>query len=66
VRREGLPVVAVGATACAACCAAPVLGALGITVGLAAAAWLVGGVLLAALVLGAGLGVVRRRRRVPA
>jgi len=66
VRREGLSLVAVGATACVACCAAPILGVLGLTVGVAAVGWLLGGVLVALAVLTVGLGVVRRRRRLPA
>jgi hypothetical protein len=66
VNQEGLPVVAVGAAACLACCAPPILGALGLTVGLAAVGWLLGGVLLAATVLALGLAVAQRRRRAAA
>jgi hypothetical protein len=67
VKRDGIPVVAVGAAACVACCAPPILGALGLTVGLTAfAGWLVGGVLLAATVLALGLAIVLRRRRAAA
>ena len=64
MNREGIPVVAVGA-ACVACCAPPILGALGLTVGLAAVGWLLSGVLLAAtlLALALGLAIVHRRRR---
>ena len=59
-----IPVVAVGA-ACVACCAPPILGALGLTVGLAAVGWLLSGVLLAAtlLALALSLAIVHRRRR---
>ena len=62
--RAALPVVAVGAAACVACCAPPILAAVGITVGLSGLAWFTGGLLLAAVValLGAAF-VVRRRRR---
>ena len=58
---EGIPVVAVGVAACVACCAPPILGSLGLTVGLAAVGWLLGGVLLAATALALGLGNRRRR-----
>ena len=63
MNREGIPVVAVGAAACVACCAPPILAALGLTVGLAAVGWLLGGVLFAATPLALGLGLVHRRRR---
>ena len=53
--------IAVAAAACVACCAPPVLGALGITLGVAALAWFAVGLLAAAVVLTVGLGVVRRR-----
>jgi hypothetical protein len=62
VKREGVPFVAIGAAACVACCAPPILAAVGITVGLATAAWLVGGVLAAAAVVLGGTLVIRRRR----
>ena len=65
MNREGIPVVAVGA-ACVACCAPPILGALGLTVGLAAVGWLLSGVLLAATLLALGLAIVHRRRRAAA
>ncbi len=64
--RQGIPVVAVGAAACAACCVPPILGALGVTIGLAAVGWLLGGLLVAAAVLAVGLGIVHRRRRAAA
>lgn len=64
--RDRLQVVAVGVAACVGCCAAPILGALGITVGLAAVAWLAFGVLAAGLVAAGGAVVIRRRRRVAA
>ncbi|MET0149591.1 MAG: hypothetical protein ABW009_06520 [Acidimicrobiales bacterium] len=64
--REGIPVVAVGAAACVACCAPPILGALGLTVGLAAVGWLLSGVLLASTLLALGLAIVLRRRRTAA
>jgi hypothetical protein len=66
VSREGLRFVAVGAAACAGCCAVPILGALGITVGAAAAAWFAFGLLAAGAVLAVGLSVIRHRRRAPA
>ena len=53
--------IAVAAAACVACCAPPILGAIGITVGVAALAWLAVGLLAAVLVLSIGLAVVRRR-----
>jgi hypothetical protein len=62
VKRDGIPVVATGVAACAACCAAPVVGALGITVGLAALLWLTAGLLAAGIALLVGLAVIRRRR----
>jgi hypothetical protein len=58
VKREPIAVVA---AACVACCAPPVLGALGITLGVAALAWLAAGLVAAAVVLTIGLAVVRRR-----
>jgi hypothetical protein len=58
VKREP---IAVAGAACAACCAPPVLGALGITVGVVALAWLAVGLLAAAVALTVGLAVVRRR-----
>lgn len=61
--RTALPVVAVGVAACAACCAPPILGAIGITVGLAGLAWLAGGLLVAAVVALAGSALIVRRRR---
>lgn len=61
-RGESLPVVAVGVVACAVCCAPPILAAVGITVGLSAVAWLVGGLLAAAAVALVGVVVIRRRR----
>jgi hypothetical protein len=64
--REALPVVAVGAAACVACCAPPILGALGLTVGLSGLAWLAGGLLAAVVVAAVGTGVVIRRRRAAA
>jgi hypothetical protein len=60
-RGESLPVVAVGVAACAACCAPPVLAAVGVTVGLSAVAWLAGGLLAAAAVAFVGAMVIRRR-----
>ena len=63
MNREGIPVVAVGAAACVACCAPPILGALGLTVGLAAVGWLLSGVLLAATLLALGVAIVHWRRR---
>ena len=60
--REGLPVVAVGVAACAACCAPPLLAAVGITVGLSAVAWGAGGVLAAVAMGLVGALVIRRRR----
>lgn len=65
MNREGIPVVAVGA-ACVACCAPPILGALGLTVGLAAVGWLLSGVLLAATLVALSLAIVHRRRRAAA
>ncbi len=65
--RTGLSVVAVGAAACVACCAPPILGAIGITAGLSGLAWFAGGLLLAAaVVLGGSALIVRRRRRAAA
>jgi len=62
--RTTLPVVAVGAAACVACCAPPILAAIGVTVGLSSLAWFAGGLLLAAAVALAGsLWIVRRGRR---
>jgi len=58
MKRE--PIVVAGA-ACVACCAPPILGALGLTIGLAALAWLAVGLLAAAVVVTAGLALVRRR-----
>jgi hypothetical protein len=66
VKREGLPVVAVGVVACAGCCAPPILAALGITLGVAAVAWLAVGVVAAGVAVAVGLSVIQRRRRVPA
>ena len=65
MNREGIPVAAVGA-ACVACCAPPILGALGLTVGLAAVGWLLSGVLLAATLVALSLAIVHRRRRAAA
>jgi hypothetical protein len=62
VSREPRSVLAVSGAACAACCAPPILGALGLTVGLAAVAWFLGGLLVAAVVL----AIVPRRRRAAA
>jgi hypothetical protein len=59
VNREGIPVVAVGAAACVVCCAPPILGALGLTVGLAAVGWLLSGVLLAATLLALGVAIAQ-------
>ena len=65
VKREGAAIVGVGAAACAACCAGPILGFLG-AIGLGT----ISGVLLfgAAGMLVAGVGVaaltLRRRRRI--
>ena len=66
MNREGIPVVAVGAAACVACCAPPILGALGLTVVLAAVGWLLSGVLLAATLVALSLAIVHRRRRAAA
>ena len=56
---KGEPIVVAGA-ACVACCAPPILGAIGITVGVAALAWFAVGLLAALIVLSMGLAVVRR------
>lgn len=61
--RTALPVVAVGAAACVACCAPPILAAVGITVGLSGLAWFAGGLVLAALVVMVGAALIVRRRR---
>ena len=58
--------VALGAAACVACCAPPILGVLGLTVGLSGLAWLAGGLLAAVVVAAIGTGVVIRRRRAAA
>jgi len=58
--RTALPV---GAAACVACCAPPILGAIGITVGLAGLAWFAGGLLVAAVVALAGSALIVRHRR---
>ena len=65
MNREGHPShVAVGAAVCVACCAPPILGALGLTVGLAAVGWLLSGChLLAATLLALGVVIVHWRRR---
>jgi hypothetical protein len=62
-RKENAAVVGVGAAACAACCAGPILGLLAaIGVGAAGGFWLFGVVgLLAATVV--GFVHIRRRRR---
>ena len=62
-KRDGAAVVGVGAAACAACCAGPILGvlaAIGLTA--AAATFLFG--VLALIVAGVAVAVVLRRRRV--
>lgn len=59
--RAGL--VGVAAVACAACCAAPIIGfvaALGIA---GALAWATGGLVLAAVVLSVGAVAIRARRQ---
>jgi hypothetical protein len=62
--RDGAAIVGVGAAACAACCAGPILGFLAaIGLGTAAGAVLFGIVgLVIALLVGGGL-LIRRRRR---
>ena len=64
--RTALPVVAVGAAACVACCAPPILGAIGITVGLSGLAWLAGGLAFAAIAGLIGSAWIVRRRRAAA
>jgi hypothetical protein len=62
-KREGLGILGVGAAACAACCAGPILGflaAIGLTTAAGVAVFGVVGLLL--LVPG-GLWLLRRRRR---
>ena len=59
---RGIPVVAVGAAACVACCAAPILGAVGITFALSGVAWFVGGLLVAAVVALVSAALILRRR----
>lgn len=61
-RRSELDVVAVGVAACAACCAAPILGALGVVGGATVLSFLAGGLVLAAIVAVVGALVVARRR----
>lgn len=64
-RREGIGIVGLGAAACVACCAGPVLAFLGgLTVAGVAGALVIGvaGLALAALAAGAWLVVKRRGR----
>jgi hypothetical protein len=65
MRRDPIPVVVAGA-ACAACCAGPILGAIGISIGVAAVAWLAVGFMGLVVVVLARTLVVRRRRAAPA
>ncbi len=53
--------IAVGVVACVACCAPPILAAVGITVGVAAVAWFTVGLLAAVVVLTVGAALIRRR-----
>jgi mercuric ion transport protein len=65
-RKENIAIVSVGAVACAACCAGPILGFLAaIGLGTATGFALFGA---AALIVGAlaAIVVLQRRRRVPA
>jgi hypothetical protein len=57
---KGEPIAVAGA-ACVACCAPPIFGALGITVGAAALAWFAASLLAAIVVVVIGLALVRRR-----
>jgi hypothetical protein len=64
VVRSGAGVLGLGAAACAACCAGPILGALG-AVGVASAVGyaLAGGVAVVAGIAAAAAVIARRRRR---
>ena len=62
LRRQALGTGAFAGVACAACCAPPIIGALGVTFGLAAVAGVIGGIALAVAVVILGVSAATARR----